>query len=512
MIELKAFLYFFLSGMFLFSTFVHSNRETRTYKSLSSGNPKEQIVVLEGLPNNPILGDIDIQILLMDIAYASGSPAVRPLAQEALDRSRYIYVDLEFQKKLVRRAIASAPRSAETGLFIDRVKYPHLIVQQELAQLATSGETSEEARAEAEKILGKMSYLDLEIQQKLLHLATSAGILDYARSTAGNVLVQTDTLDPRIYEELIDLAVSSDSNTVRNTAQGVFSRIFSKEKMQIDSWVSHATADGVSEQLQSAAKNILINSELDFDLQHRLFHIATSDEFSETARARAQEILQRTRSLHRRVQQKLLHLATSDEFSETAQARAKEILLGTRHSLHLQVQGRLVSIALTDVSDKARNAAKGILINMELDWRIPVELVQVATAFSVSPDRKLFSNDSVYESETTQARAKEILMDMSTYVVKAQEELVYIATSYVALKEARAKAKDILIQMNTIALEAQQELLNLAKYNILSVRARAWNILSQLENIHPEIASSMGISLKCRRAFRRWVPTFGVAK
>ena len=101
---------------------------------------------------------------------------------------------------------------------------------------------------------------------------------------------------------------------------------------------------------------------------------------------------------------------------------------------------------------------------------------------------------------------------MKTLDLEVQQELVRLATSDVAHAIAQIRAKEILIEREALDLEVQQKLARIAtNSDTFLPKIRAREILGQIKNIHPKIARSMGISLRCRRAFRRWAPTFAVA-
>lgn len=224
------------------------------------------------------------------------------------------------------------------------------------------------------------------------------------------------------------------------------------------------------------------------------------------------------------IQDVLMNLAiVHADPSKVVQARAAEILLEMTEPLHLRVQEQLVVKALSDpvprtyhlnltVSDRARN----ILTNVKLDFSIQEELVSIATGF-IRPHQKRDLFDRLYKSffnneEPLQTRAKEVLIEMKTLDLKVQQEPVRIATSDVAFAAAQNRAQEILIEMKDLGLEAQQELVRTANSDTFLPKIRARKVLTQAKSIHPKIAKSMGISLRCRRAFKGWMPVFAMAQ
>ena len=287
--------------------------------------------------------------------------------------------------------------------------------------------------------------------------------------------LQQPNKDVNIHIQVMALALFSDSRAVRRAAIRAFKRIFnntvnfSLEDQQ--KLVDIATSNEVNDARKAAGSVLMRIPSLHLDTQQELVRLATSDTVSETARSTAKEILMKTGFLHSIVQMGLLQLTTFSGVSETTQNTAKEIVLGRTTSFDSEVQQDLVRLATSDsdtVSEMSRTRSKKILIEMEvLDSGFQQELVRLATS------------DSNTVSEISQTRAREILIELPSLDLEVQQQLVRIANSNVVTKD---------------------------------VRVRARNILSQLKNIHPEIAKGMGFSLRCRRAFRRLVPAFGVAQ
>ena len=585
MTGVKTFLYLFLSGMLIVSSFSHSRDQD--HKKLFSEDPYNQVDALKTLQKTD---DVTIYVRVMELAQFSKISFVSKEAEWALKLKVNTDVsDLKSQMQLVHIAtsdeVSKSTRDAARLVFT-RIGSIHIETQQELARIATSPEASETTRKLARDILGlwrsKVSWSTLVyrvVQKELLDLAVSNTVSDFTRNEAAYTIIAIgNSIDRPILRELFNIAIR-DSHTVPSVgqymAQGILSWILIHSIQMQRELVRLVTSDTAPKDAQSAAKKVLIAGKLSVEIQEELLYLATADKVSETARSAAKEILIGILSSDTNtqvedyfamkprgpktlthlelldVQNKLRYLATdaavsktvqsraremllalhpsssnsseiqrslvydavvSTTVSETVQSRAREILLGIS-SLHLEAQQFLAGIVVSNsFDDKQRAKAKDILINVKLDSSLQKELVFVATSFSVFSHKLLFSNDFFYDGEQAQIRAKGILVDMNTPIIEAQIELVYRATSDVVMKMTRATAKDILARMEAINLKAQKELLNRAKYYTLSVRFRAWNILSQLRFIHPEIARSMGISLKCRRAFGRLVPSFGVAQ
>ena len=317
-----------------------------------------------------------------------------------------------------------------------------------------------------------------------------------------------------------------------------------------------------SKVVQARGKEILEKADTDY-IRKTLVQLATAEWYPEEVRARAKEtvlktplgiggqfeLLDRAIGEDPRVPEHLRRRINNAQIqnpiltrSEYAREKAREILL--EKPPDLQIQETLMIKALSDPlppswtamnewthldklnarSDPPppiRARARDVLINVELDYSIQEELVSIATGF-LRPHQKRDLFDRLYSSffrkeESLQNRAQEILIERKALDLEIQQELVRLATSDVvhAIVHAiaRTRAQEILIERKkALDLEVQQELVRLANSDTFLPRIRARNILSQLRVIHPRIAKSMGLSLKCRRAFRRWAPSFAVAQ
>ena len=410
---LKIFPYLFLLGTFIAPIFVSSKSED-IHKILSSKNPAERIVALQDLKQT---ADQTLHQKMIEMALWDTDLEVRLAAENTLN---------------------------------------NLVTMDTVLSGVEMGKYLTELNTDIQRLRAKLSSVVPDEQIKALKSIKGTEILHPALLYTLIKEVVLRPTDSRVKKELMRIAVSN----------SYFQR-----------WLMFmATADVISRDARTTAKDILIGIKPGLENQRELVRIATSNNISNKVKFAAGDILMRTR-------------------------------------IYPEIQYKLVRIATSEIDSDARGIATFILKK-------------------ANPDHELAEMAKPFFSDTDAHRKADIYFSLNLYPA-VQKQLVHMATDHSGISDTvRDRATDILLFNDSIdtspfndmnrgtrflLLEIQEELVRIATFyptqdthgelyieNAKKARKYARKILARTRSLYPEVSGNMNFSFRCKMAFRKF--------